>query len=49
MEIATVLNITLNTVKTHLQRVYSKLGVKNRVELDHRLPGGGRVDTRDQD
>ena len=32
-EIASALGISLNTVKTHLRRVYSKLGVKRQSEL----------------
>jgi DNA-binding CsgD family transcriptional regulator len=31
MEISTILNISLNTVKTHLAHIYQKLGVENRV------------------
>lgn len=30
-EISTILNISLNTVKTHLAHIYQKLGVENRV------------------
>ena len=32
-EIASILNISLNTVKSHNRKVYSKLEVKNRIEL----------------
>lgn len=31
MEISIILNISLNTVKTHLAHIYQKLGVENRV------------------
>lgn len=32
-EIADSMNISINTVKTYLARVYRKCGVRNRVEL----------------
>ena len=32
-EIATFLNVSENTVKTHARHVYAKLGIKNRREL----------------
>jgi DNA-binding CsgD family transcriptional regulator len=38
-EIASVLGVSLNTVKTHLRRVYSKLDVKRQSELVLRLKG----------
>lgn len=42
-EISTILNISLNTVKTHLANIYQKLGVENRVAaakiiLNNELP-----------
>ncbi len=36
-EIAGRLNISENSVKTHLEHVYGKLGVRNRLEMEHRL------------
>jgi DNA-binding CsgD family transcriptional regulator len=39
-EIASVLAVSLNTVKTHLRRVYSKLDVKRQSELVLRLNRG---------
>jgi DNA-binding CsgD family transcriptional regulator len=38
-EIATVLMISKRTVETHIQHIYYKLHVNNRVELLHRLVG----------
>jgi DNA-binding NarL/FixJ family response regulator len=35
VEVAAALNITVNTVKTHLERTYSKLGVANRIQMEH--------------
>ena len=32
-EIATQFYISVNTVKTHTKSIYSKLGIKNRIEL----------------
>ncbi len=37
-EIASRLYITENSVKTHLEHVYGKLGVRNRLEMEHKLP-----------
>ncbi len=37
LNIATRLNITKNTVHTHLKRIYRKLGVFSRAELAHKL------------
>jgi DNA-binding NarL/FixJ family response regulator len=36
-EIAAVLGISLNTVRTHLKQVYSKLGVRSRTAATVRL------------
>jgi DNA-binding CsgD family transcriptional regulator len=38
-EIATLLMISKRTVETHIQHIYDKLHVNNRVELLHRLTG----------
>jgi DNA-binding CsgD family transcriptional regulator len=37
-EIAKRLFVSENTVKTHLEHVYDKLCVRNRLEMEHRLP-----------
>ena len=37
-EIATQLAISENSVKTHLEHIYGKLGVRNRIEMEHNLP-----------
>jgi DNA-binding NarL/FixJ family response regulator len=37
-EIAARLYLSQNTVKTHLQHIYRKLAVRNRLEMEHRLP-----------
>ena len=42
-EIAADPCLTLNTVKTHLERAYSKLGVRNRGQLESALRGGGEI------
>lgn len=34
-EMAECLLVSVNTVKTHLQHVYNKVGVRNRVQLEH--------------
>lgn len=31
-EISVILHVSLNTTKTHLSNIYSKLGTKNRVQ-----------------
>ena len=36
-EICTVLNITRNTLKTHLKHLFSKFAVSGREELEQRL------------
>lgn len=36
-EISQILSISDNTVKTHIKKIYRKLGVQNRVQLLHRL------------
>ncbi|MFO7611525.1 MAG: helix-turn-helix transcriptional regulator [Clostridia bacterium] len=36
-EIAAELFISINTVKTHIKNIYRKLGVKNRVQLMHKI------------
>lgn len=38
-EVAKVLGISLNTVKTHRKRIYAKLGINRRAELTAMLPG----------
>ncbi len=38
-EIAEALVLSVRTVETHLQRVYRKLGVRGRAELEQALPG----------
>jgi DNA-binding NarL/FixJ family response regulator len=38
-EIATLLMISKRTVETHVQHIYNKLHVNNRIELLHRLIG----------
>ena len=40
-EVAQVLGISLNTVKTHRKRIYAKLGIHRRSELNAMLPTGG--------
>jgi DNA-binding CsgD family transcriptional regulator len=37
-EIAARLFISENSIKTHLGHVYAKLGVRNRLEMEHKLP-----------
>ena len=37
-EIALRLYITENSVKTHLEHIYGKLGAHNRLEMEHKLP-----------
>ncbi|MGD1878552.1 MAG: LuxR C-terminal-related transcriptional regulator [Kiloniellaceae bacterium] len=39
-EVAQALGISLNTVKTHRKRIYAKLGIHRRSELNAMLPGG---------
>jgi len=36
-QIADELSISVNTVKTHLEHVYRKLGARNRLEMEHKL------------
>ena len=36
-EIAGQLFITENSVKTHLEHIYGKLGVRNRLQMEHKL------------
>lgn len=38
-EVAEMLGISLNTVKTHRKRIYAKLGINRRAELTAMLPG----------
>jgi len=42
-EIAAALCLTMNTVKTRLERAYSKLDVRNRGQLEKALGGGGEI------
>jgi DNA-binding NarL/FixJ family response regulator len=47
-EVAEKLSITEGTVKTHLNNVFKKLGIRNRLELAlHALKGDRDGDTRD--
>ena len=36
-EIASELSVSVNTIKTHLERAYRKLGVRNRIGLERKL------------
>jgi DNA-binding NarL/FixJ family response regulator len=38
-EIAESLGVSLNTVKTHLNNIYAKLGVNNRIDAYHAFNG----------
>ena len=44
-EIASRLYITENSVKTHLEHIYVKVGARNRLEMEHKLftAGDSRV------
>jgi DNA-binding NarL/FixJ family response regulator len=37
-EVCETLHISINTVKTHNRRIFSKLGLRDRAELQHRFP-----------
>ena len=41
-EIARTLVVTVNTVEFHLRNAYAKLGIRSRVQLAARAPGGRR-------
>lgn len=45
-EIAQALFISLSTVKTHLESIHAKLGVRNRLEIAAWAWGSGLMDTR---
>ena len=45
-EIARSLHLTQTTVKTHLTRIYGKLGIRSRTQLAIVLGTGGRVTPR---
>jgi DNA-binding NarL/FixJ family response regulator len=42
-EIACRLTVSINTVKTHLRSIYQKVGVTNRIQLEHYMIDGDRV------
>jgi len=37
-EIADRLSLSVTTVRTHIAHVYEKLGARNRLEMEHKLP-----------
>lgn len=47
LEVAVDLDISLNTVQTHIKRIYRKLAVSNRVELVRCVLGAGVTNSGD--